>query len=64
MILFSLTLKKLSFSSLILYPLLLDNDKAARIADRRRGGGGVGFASSLNKAPFEGREQVFGARGP
>lgn len=42
MILFSLTLKKLSFSSLILYPLLLDNDKAARIADRRRGGGGGG----------------------
>lgn len=61
MILFSLTLKKLSFSSLILYPLLLDNDKAARIADRRRGGG---VASSLNKAPFEGREQVFGAWRP
>lgn len=46
MILFSLTLKKLSFSSLILYPLLLDNDKAARIADRRRGGGGWGLQAA------------------
>lgn len=31
MLLFSLTLKKLPFSSLILYHLLFDNDKAVRM---------------------------------